>query len=78
MRVVSSFTSSSNSSSNNNNKDVAKATVPRGLRVLPHVSAAPPSSPQAERKELQQECQQLERWWQEPRWTHTKRIYSGE
>lgn len=58
-----------------------QARVPRGLRVLSSLSSSSSSSssslePQQELSELQAEAAMLEQWWKEPRWMHTKRIYS--
>ena len=59
-------------------KDLATPKVPRGLRALPVASGLPRSSPSGDMADLQQDVAVIERWWQDPRWKHTKRTYSGE
>lgn len=56
-----------------------QAKTPRGLRVLPAAATAGSSAPSAasELGDLKAEAAALERWWKEPRWTYTTRIYSG-
>jgi hypothetical protein len=58
--------------------------VPRGLRVLqgssksdiPTVPVQP--SAESERRQLEQDASAIETWWKsDPRWMHTRRIYSG-
>jgi hypothetical protein len=55
-----------------------QAKVPRGLRVLSSSSSSVSTSTSRELSDLQAEASMIEQWWQEPRWKHTKRIYSGE
>ena len=52
-------------------KEQANPKVPRGLRSLPSMGASPD-----EHQLIQQDAQQIAKWWKEPRWKHTKRIYS--
>ena len=63
-------------------EDVARPRIPRGLRTVPTASqlatSSAPSQPQRELTELRAEASQIERWWTEARWKHTKRIYSGK
>jgi hypothetical protein len=59
--------------------DLGVPKVPRGLRVLPSSSTSPQmGGTRTELADLQQEAARIERWWTEPRWKHTKRIYSGK
>jgi len=53
----------------------ADPQVPRGLRSLPTAGAT--SLRTNELQDLQQDVAAIERWWKEPRWNHTKRVYSG-
>jgi hypothetical protein len=55
-----------------------QAKVPRGLRVLSSTRSSASTSTSRELSDLQAEASMIEQWWQEPRWKHTKRIYSGE
>ena len=48
--------------------------TPRGLRGLPQETG--PSASQ-ELQALKDEAARIERWWTEPRWKHTQRVYSG-
>ena len=64
--------------------DQFKDKIPRGLRVLlPRSSGAEAtttngaSAQQAFGAQLNQEAAAMERWWAQPRWQHTKRVYSG-
>jgi hypothetical protein len=52
--------------------------IPRGLRLLQsgHGSLTKTSS-SSFGAQLQAEAAAIERWWAQPRWQHTKRIYSG-
>jgi hypothetical protein len=52
-----------------------EAKIPRGLRNLPPQKERP--SPQSELQQLQQDAAKIERWWTNPRWKHTQRVYSG-
>jgi hypothetical protein len=63
----------------NNNKGIGCDKVPRGLRSLPAAAAAPKAalSNQQFASELQQEAAAVEQWWTQPRWQHTRRVYSG-
>jgi hypothetical protein len=53
--------------------------VPRGLRSLPrNQKPSSSSSNDLTLAHLQTEATAMERWWTQPRWKHTTRIYSGE
>jgi hypothetical protein len=55
-------------------QDLATPKVPRGLRGI----ASPSSANELTSVDtLQQEAAMIERWWSQPRWKHTKRVYSG-
>jgi hypothetical protein len=58
-------------------KDPSIPKVPRGLRGLPS-SGRSQTSASSEMHRLQEEAASIERWWSEPRWRHTKRVYSGK
>jgi hypothetical protein len=58
-------------------KDPSKPKVSRGLRGLP-ISGHSQASASSEMPRLKDEAASIERWWKEPRWRHTKRIYSGK
>lgn len=62
-------------------EDIGRPRIPRGLRTVPTASqlstSSAPSQPQRELAELRAEASQIERWWTEARWKHTKRIYSA-
>jgi hypothetical protein len=51
--------------------------IPRGLRGLPISSLAGPTDARSEYDALQAEAASIEQWWSNPRWQHTKRVYSG-
>jgi len=56
--------------------DLTTPKIPRGLRSL----SAPANQPSSNRnfgQELKAEAAAVERWWSQPRWQHTKRVYSG-
>ena len=56
--------------------DVAKPKIPRGLRTLgPFGGGSGTASNFGQ--ELKNEAAAIERWWSQPRWQHTKRVYSG-
>jgi Isocitrate lyase family len=88
MRVVMSSPSSSSGSyggqqptQKKENPSVPK--VPRGLRGLPRNSSSSvnnpqPSSTRSELNQLQADAAAIEQWWKDPRWKHTKRVYSGK
>ena len=76
MKVV--YHSSSMSSNSDQQKDLATPKVPRGLRGLPTATAQPVGSTRDELLELQQDAATIKSWWAQPRWKHTKRVYSGE
>jgi hypothetical protein len=59
-----------------NTKNLATPKVPRGLRGLPVTSGVHRSS--GDMSDLQQDVAAIEQWWQDSRWKHTKRTYSGE
>lgn len=48
--------------------------VPRGLRTLRN---APKPESTDTLAQLKVEASNVERWWAQPRWKYTKRIYSG-
>lgn len=65
--------------------DLATPKVPRGLRPL---GGSGGSSGRFGRRndhggnnklgqEIKSEAAAVERWWSQPRWQHTKRVYSG-
>lgn len=58
-------------------EDESQAKIPRGLRMLPN-AGTPRSDPRSELGKLQGEAAAIERWWKDPRWKHTTRIYSGK
>jgi len=83
MKVVHTSSASSSFSStmpsHQDSKDVATPKVPRGLRSLPLASSYPSQpSARSELAELQQDAAAIERWWAQPRWKHTKRVYAGK
>lgn len=57
-------------------KDPSIPKIPRGVRVLPVTDGTP--SPREELSALQQDVAAIERWFQDPRWKHTKRVYSAK
>lgn len=62
----------------NKTKDIATPKIPRGLRVLPASAAGMDNTnPRTELQNLKEEAATIERWFADPRWKHTKRIYSG-
>lgn len=73
MRVV--YSNPTTSASSNEAKDIAIPKVPRGLRSLPLASAQPTTG--NEQALLRQDAAALESWWSQPRWKHTKRVYSA-
>ena len=72
MRIV---TSSVNAKPNNEN---GGAKIPRGLRGLTITSLAGSTNARSELDALQAEAASIEQWWANPRWQHTKRVYSGK
>ena len=54
---------------------MANDKIPRGLRGVP--STNQPKTVTTSASSLQAEAAQLERWWSEPRWKYTKRVYKG-
>ena len=58
--------------------DLATPIVPRGLRVLgtADIQRSSGSAPDYG-QQLKNEAAAIERWWSQPRWQHTKRVYSG-
>ena len=78
MRIV---TSSVNAIAGNNakpNNENGGAKIPRGLRGLPITSLAGSTNARSELGALQDEAASIEQWWANPRWQHTKRVYSGK
>ena len=76
MRIVTSSVnaiSGGNAKANENN-----AKIPRGLRGLPIASLAGETNARSEFDALQAEAASIEQWWANPRWQHTKRVYSGK
>jgi hypothetical protein len=57
--------------------DVAQPKVPRGLRTLGPLGAGSSGAASDFGQELKNEAAAIERWWSQPRWQHTKRVYSG-
>ena len=57
-------------------EDKSIPKIPRGLRALPITSGT--SSPREELNALQQDVAAIERRFQDPRWKHTKRVYTGK
>ena len=56
--------------------------VSRGLRVLPpsqqnQNGVGGKTSVKREHIALQKDLDSIENWWNDPRWTHTKRSYKG-
>ncbi len=86
MRIVtSSITTISNGQKANHSSRTGAAAstsggpkVPRGLRQLPITSLAGPTNTQSEYDALQADAASIEQWWSNPRWQHTKRVYSGK
>jgi len=58
-------------------QDLATPKIPRGLRSLGGGSLDKSSINNNLGHELQSEASAVERWWSQPRWQHTKRVYSG-
>jgi len=81
MRVVMSSsyqTSSSSSCTTTQKKDPSRPVIPRGLRALPSANNNPqPLSTRSELDQLKADAAAIERWWMDPRWKHTKRVYSA-
>lgn len=50
--------------------------IPRGLRSLPS-SQLNRNDPRSEYDSLKADASQIEQWWSNDRWKHTKRIYSA-
>ena len=63
----------------NKQSDIAAPKVPRGLRSLPLPQQRLQQQETARGfgQQLQSEAAAVERWWSQPRWQHTKRVYSG-
>lgn len=61
------------------NNDLATPKVPRGLRALGTADIQRSSGTSAPDfgQQLKNEAAAIERWWSQPRWQHTKRVYSG-
>ena len=57
--------------------DLATPKIPRGLRVLGTSSSASTTRSADFGQQLKNEAAAIERWWSQPRWQHTKRVYSG-
>jgi hypothetical protein len=64
------------SSHSSNGNKAFPDQIPRGLRLLRSGVASSKSS-SSFGAQLQAEAAAIERWWAQPRWQHTKRIYSG-
>ena len=79
MRVQIRSALSSSQQDSNKKDDFATPRIPRGLRVLSRrsLSSSSTSDPRSELSQLQTDAASIERWWKDPRWKHTKRIYSG-
>lgn len=69
---------SSPSAKQHNNDHQFKDKIPRGLRVLSSRPSSADVVVDAHQfgAQLKQEAAAIERWWTEPRWKHTKRIYT--
>mmetsp|Transcript_14353 Transcript_14353/g.24920 ORF Transcript_14353/g.24920 Transcript_14353/m.24920 type:complete len:593 (-) Transcript_14353:111-1889(-) len=80
MRVVTTSVmsiSSSNPGRSNKRNQQQGPKVPRGLRGLPINSMAEQTDARSEYDSLQAEAASIEQWWADPRWQHTKRVYSA-
>jgi hypothetical protein len=68
------------SSHSSNGKKAFPDQIPRGLRLLRGSGgsgALTSTTTSSFGAQLQAEAAAIERWWAQPRWQHTKRIYSG-
>jgi hypothetical protein len=68
----------SSSSHSSNGKKAFPDQIPRGLRLLRGSGGSGAlTTTTSFGAQLQAEAAAIERWWAQPRWQHTKRIYSG-
>lgn len=63
-------------SANAPKEDKSIPKIPRGVRALPVTNGTP--SPREELSALQQDVAAIERWFADPRWKHTKRVYAAK
>lgn len=81
MRIVTSSVTTilgNNSGGSNKTSSSTDPKVPRGLRGLPIASLAGSTDARSEYDTLQAEAAAIEQWWANPRFQHTKRVYSGK
>jgi hypothetical protein len=78
MRIVNSSMTGSNTAAAVKPQNENDAKIPRGLRGLPITSLAGATDARSEFDALQAEAARIEQWWANPRWQHTKRVYSGK
>jgi hypothetical protein len=80
--VMRSQNNNNNNNNNSNNSSKLSTTtdpkIPRGLRGLPISSLAGSTDARSEYDTLQAEAAEIEQWWANPRFQHTKRVYSGK
>jgi hypothetical protein len=67
----------SHTSKSDNAKDIATPKIPRGLRELPIASASSLTDQGPDRFQLKNEASDIDKWFADPRWKHTKRVYNG-
>jgi hypothetical protein len=84
MRIVTSSVTTvmgSNTRNDDNKNKSSTATdpkIPRGLRGLSSASITGSTDARSEYDSLQAEAAEIDLWWANPRFQHTKRVYSGK